>query len=53
MNSFSGGFLGGTPHPDLLVPGTSVCVQWWGRDPGFVPPNNVQLTNAAQYFVCP
>ncbi len=53
MNSFAAGLLGGNPQPDLRVPGTSVCVQWWGRDPGFSYPNNAQLTNAAQYFVCP
>jgi hypothetical protein len=53
MNSFAAGLLGGNPHPDLRVPGTLVCVQWWGRDPGFAYPNNTQLSRAAQYFVCP
>ena len=35
-----------------LVPGAAVFCQWWSRDPGFPAPNNTNLTNALQFFLC-
>ena len=53
MNAFSAGTSGGHPDPLLSRPGTYVHCQWWGRDPGFTPPDSTALTDALQYVVQP
>jgi hypothetical protein len=36
-----------------LVAGVSVWTQYWSRDPGFPPPANASLTDAATFVVWP
>ena len=36
-----------------LQAGDTLYAQYWSRDPGFAPPDNVALSNALQFTICP
>ncbi|MDP6764136.1 MAG: S8 family serine peptidase [Planctomycetota bacterium] len=51
LNAFASGNAGGVPAPFLLLPGTTVHCQWWGRDSG--DPFGVYLTDRLGFVVGP
>ncbi|MCC6409767.1 MAG: calcium-binding protein [Planctomycetes bacterium] len=38
---------------ELVFPGDTLYGQFWSRDPGFAPPDNIGLSNAVQFVVGP
>lgn len=53
FNAFAHDLLGGAPSASLLIVGTAVYCQAWGRDQGFSAPNNTTLSSALSYVVMP
>jgi len=51
FNAFAHGLAGGTPFPALVVPGTSVTAQWYGRDAFSI--GGASLSNAIDFVVGP
>ena len=51
MNAFA--YQAGPPIPPavLQIAGTTMNVQFWGRDPGFSAPNNTTLTDGLEYII--
>lgn len=52
FNAFARGSFATAPAPELSIPGTHVTAQWWGRDPGFAPPNGTSLSRGLEFVMC-
>jgi len=50
LNAF---IAGGTGDPGLQIPGSTVRMQFWGRDQGFPAPDNVTLTAGLETLIAP
>lgn len=48
-----GDVLALSPIGPAVSAGSVLTMQWWGRDTGFIAPQNVQLSDALQVFVGP
>ncbi len=53
FNRYMAGGYSSSPPAALLVPGTTVHCQWYSRDNGFAPPDNVSLSNALRFVIQP
>ena len=53
MNTFARGNLGGGPLAALSIVGALIRCQFWGRDNGFLAPDNTTLSAGLEYTVCP
>jgi Tol biopolymer transport system component len=51
--SYSFHFSHAYMQQQLLGLGETYYAQWWSRDPGFAAPNNVGLTDALRFTICP
>jgi hypothetical protein len=51
--SFSFHFSRAYVNAQSMPPGARIYCQYWSRDPGYSPPNNVSLTNGLSFTVCP
>jgi hypothetical protein len=53
----SGGYAFAFDHAYMaakgLIAGTTARAQFWSRDPGYPAPNNIGLTDAVSFVVCP
>jgi hypothetical protein len=53
LNAFRSGALGGNPATFLSTPGAVIEAQFWGRDHGFLAPNDTALTDAVEFSIRP
>jgi Tol biopolymer transport system component len=48
-----GALIAASPIGPMVSAGSVLDLQWWGRDPGYVDPANIQLSDALQVYVAP